>query len=144
MFDSNHALTLCQSLKISLSTPNTIHLDKIQNIKSIIEKNLGQNQLNITNLELEELDDYQKITQICEFILVKHENKKSLHENLKKLVNVLDSIIPSLESLDNEINELSLHADLSMNRLKDFKENLIKSHEDKHPHTSNQIIRHEK
>ena len=49
MFDANHALTLCQSLKISLSTPNTIHLDKIQNIKSIIEKNLGQNQLNITN-----------------------------------------------------------------------------------------------
>ena len=29
-------------------------------------------------------------------------------------------------------------------RKSDFKENLIKSHEDKHPHTSNQIIRHEK
>ena len=137
MFDANHALTLCQSLKISLSTPNTIHLDKIQNIKSIIEKNLGQNQLNITNLELEELDDYQKITQICEFILVKHENKKSLHENLKKLVNVLDTTMMSIESLDDEINELSISADLSINRLNDFKSNLIKSTEDEHPHTIN-------
>ena len=107
-------------------------------------KNLEPLEVSEQPAKLEELEDYQKITQICEFILVKHENKKSLHENLKKLVNVLDSIIPSLESLDNEINELSLHADLSMNRLKDFKENLIKSHEDKHPHTSNQIIRHEK
>ena len=131
-------------MKISLNTPVTLNLEKIQHIKSIIEKNIGQNQLSIKNLEPEELYDYQKILQICEFTLVKYENKKSLHENLKKLVNVLDSIIPSLESLDNEINELSLHADLSMNRLKDFKENLIKSHEDKHPHTSNQIIRHEK
>ena len=131
-------------MKISLKTPITLNLEKIQHMKSIIEKKIGQNQLNIKNLDPEELYDYQKIIQICEFILTKHENKKSLHENLKKLVNVLDSIIPSLESLDNEINELSLHADLSMNRLKDFKENLIKSHEDKHPHTSNQIIRHEK
>ena len=137
MFDANHALTLCQSLKISLSTPNTIHLDKIQNIKSIIEKNLGQNQLNITNLELEELDDYQKITQICEFILVKHENKKSLHENLKKLVNVLDSTMMSLESLDDEINELHISADLSISRLKNFKSNLIKSQEDEHTDTLN-------
>ena len=137
MFDANHALTLCQSLKISLSTPNTIHLDKIQNIKSIIEKNLGQNQLNITNLELEELDDYQKITQICEFILVKHENKKSLHENLKKLVNILDTTMMSLESLDDEINELHISADLSISRLKNFKSNLIKSPDDEHPRIIN-------
>ena len=60
-----------------------VNLEKIQYAKSIIEKNIGQNQLIIKNLEPEELHDYQKIMQICEFILVKHENKKALYENLK-------------------------------------------------------------
>ena len=106
-------------------------------MKSIIEKKIGQNQLSIKNLEPEELYDYQKIMQICEFILAKYENKKSLHKNLKKLVNVLDTTMMSIESLDDEINELSISADLSINRLKDFKSNLIKSPDDEHPRTIN-------
>ena len=124
-------------MKISLKPPTIVNLEKIQQIKSIIEKNIVQNQLSIENLEPEELYDYQKIIQICEFILVKYENKKSLHENLKKLVNVLDSTMMSLESLDDEINELRLSADLSISRLKDFKSNLIKSQEDEHTDTLN-------
>ena len=124
-------------MKISLKTPITLNLEKIQHMKSIIEKNIGQNQLNIKNLEPEELYDYQKLMQICEFILVKHENKKSLHENLKKLVNILDTTMMSLESLDDEINELHISADLSISRLKNFKSNLIKSQEDEHTDTLN-------
>ena len=124
-------------MKISLKTPIPLNLEKIQHIKSIIEKNIGQNQLSIKNLEPEELYDYQKILQICEFILVKYENKKSLHENLKKLVNVLDTTMMSIESLDDEINELSISADLSINRLKDFKSNLIKSPYDEQSRTIN-------
>ena len=124
-------------MKISLNTPATFNLEKIQQIKSIIEKNIGQNRLSIKNLEPEELYDYQKIMQICEFILVKHENKKSLHENLKKLINALDSTMQSIEYLDEEINELSISADLSMNRLKDFKANLLKPQEHEYPHVSN-------
>ena len=124
-------------MKISLKPPTIVNLEKLQQIKSIIEKNIVQNQLSIENLEPEELYDYQKIIQICEFILVKYENKKSLHENLKKLVNVLDSTMMSLESLDDEIYELRLSADLSISRLKDFKSNLIKSQEDEHTDTLN-------
>ena len=124
-------------MKISLKTPTTFNLEKIQQIKSIIEKNIGQNQLSIKNLEPEELYDYQKIMQICEFILVKHENKKSLHANLKKLVNTLDSTMQSIEYLDEEINELSISADLSINMLKNFKANLIKPQEYEYPHVPN-------
>ena len=124
-------------MKISLKAPIPLNLEKIQDKKSIIEKKIGQNQSSFKNLEPEELYDYQKIIQICEFILTKHENKKSLHENLKKLVNVLDSTMMSLESLDDEINELRLSADLSIRRLKDFKSNLIKSQEDEHTDTLN-------
>jgi len=43
----------------------------------------------------------------------------------------------SIESLDDEINELSISADLSINRLKDFKSNLIKSPDDENPRTIN-------
>ena len=123
-------------MKISLKAPIPLNLEKIQHMKSIIEKKIGQNQSSFKNLEPEELSDYQKIMQICEFILVKHENKKSLHKNLKNLVNVLDSSILSLESLDEEINELSISADFSINRLKDFKANLIKSQDDECQYTS--------
>ena len=63
---------------------------------------------------------------------------------MKKLVNVLDSTMMSLESLDDEINELHISADLSISRLKNFKSNLIKSPDDEHPRTINWIIRHEK
>ena len=122
-------------MKISLKTPITLNLEKIQHMKSIIEKNIGQNQLIIKNLEPEELHDYQKIMQICEFILVKHENKKALYENLKKFVNTIDSTMLSLESLDEKVNELNISADLSNSRLKDFKANLIKSQEDKYSHS---------
>ena len=124
-------------MKISLKTPIPLNLEKIQHMKSIIEKKIGQNQSSFKNLEPEELYDYQKILQICEFILVKYENKKSLHENLKKLVNILDTTMMSLESLDDEINELRLSADLSISRLKDFKSNLIKSPYDEQPRTIN-------
>jgi len=112
-----------------------VNLEKIQYAKSIIEKNIGQNQLIIKNLEPEELHDYQKIMQICEFILVKHENKKTLYENLKKLVNTIDSTMLSLESLDEKVNELNISADLSISRLKDFKANLIKSQEDEYSYS---------
>ncbi len=112
-----------------------VNLEKIQYAKSIIEKNIGQNQLIIKNLEPEELHDYQKIMKICEFILVKHENKKTLYENLKKLVNTIDSTMLSLESLDEKVNELNISADLSISRLKDFKANLIKSQEDEYSYS---------
>ena len=76
-------------MQITLKTSQITNLEKIQQIRSIIEKNIDVHHLNIKNLEPEELHDYQKILQICEFILVKHENKKSLHKNLKKFINVL-------------------------------------------------------
>ena len=122
-------------MKISLNTPVTLNLEKIQHAKSIIEKNIGQNQLIIKNLEPEELHDYQKIMQICEFILVKHENKKALYENLKKFVNTIDSTMLSLESLDEKVSELNISADLSISRLKDFKANLIKSQGDEYSYS---------
>ena len=50
------------------------NLERIQHIKSVIEKNIDQNHFDIKYLEAEELYDYQKMMQICEFILVKHEN----------------------------------------------------------------------
>ena len=82
--------------------------------------------------------------QICEFILVKHENKKSLHKNLKKLIDVIDSTMLSLEFLDDEINELVISADSSIDRLKDFKTNLTKHQEDEYTDAHSRIIRHEK
>ena len=69
-----------------------------------------------------------------------HENKKSLQKNLKKFINVINSTIISLESLDEEINELSISADLSINTLSEFKANLLQSKEDHYDKNTQNLI----
>ena len=51
-------------MQITLKTSQITNLEKIQQIRSIIEKNIDVHHLNIKNLEPEELHDYQKILQI--------------------------------------------------------------------------------
>jgi hypothetical protein len=117
------------TLKLSLKTSETVNLEKIRHFKSIIEKKIDNDSQKTQNLEFDELNDFHKILQICEFVLEKYENKKALSQNLKKFVKIIDSTLVNLESLDDEINELTISADFSMNKIKEFQSNLIKSND---------------
>ena len=116
-------------LKLSLKTSETANLEKVRYLHSIIEKKIDNDNQKIQNFEFDELNDFHKILQICEFVLEKYENKKALSQNLKKFVKIIDSTLANLELLDDEISELTVSAEFSMNKINEFKSNLIKSND---------------
>ena len=126
-------------LKIPLSTTQSVTLEKVKRVRSIIEKNTNDEH-KFKNLEHEELNDFHKILQICEFVLEKYENKKALRQDLKKFVNTIESTLMNLEPLDDEINELVVSADFSINKMKEFKSNLFESKMDSHQYHTNNCL----
>ena len=126
-------------LKISLNTTQSVTLEKVKRVRSIIEKSIDDEH-KFKNLEHEELNDFHKILQICEFVLEKYENKKALRQNLQKFVITIESTLISLESLDDEINELVVSADFSINKMKEFESNLFESKIDSHQHHVNNCL----
>ncbi len=116
-------------LKLSLKTSETANLEKVRYLQSIIEKKIDNDNQKIQNFEFDELNDFHKILQICEFVLEKYENKKALSQNLKKFLKIIDSTLANLELLDDEISELTVSAEFSMNKINEFKSNLIKSND---------------
>ena len=120
-------------LKKVRKTFQLVNLEKVKHFKSVIEKKIDSGDIQkFQNYEYEELNDFHKILQICEFILEKYESKIELSQNLKKFVSIIDSTLINLESLDEEINELTVSADFSLKKIQEFKSNLIKSEKKTH------------
>ena len=120
-------------LKKVRKTFQLVNLEKVKHFKSVIEKKIDSGDIQkFQNYEYEELNDFHKILQICEFILEKYESKRELSQNLKKFVSIIDSTLINLESLDEEINELTVSADFSLMKIQEFKSNLIKSEKKTH------------
>ena len=120
-------------LKKVRKTFQLVNLEKVKHFKSVIEKKIDSDDIQkFQNYECEELNDFHKILQICEFILEKHESKRELSQNLKKFVSIIDSTLINLESLDEEINELTVSAEFSLKKIQEFKSNLIKSEKKTH------------
>ena len=127
-------------LKKLLNRPESITLEKIKHLRSIIEKNIDDEH-KFKNLKPEELYDFDKILQICAFLLEKYENKKVIRQNLKNFVNIIDTTLMKLESLDDEINELVISSDFSINKMKEFQSHLFEHKMNSHPpHTSNYLF----
>ena len=121
---SNVNLDLMRAL---LKTSHVIRLKKVRDLRTIIEEKINDDGGKIQNFNLEELNDFQKVLQICEFILEKYQNKTTLSQNLKKFVSIIDSTLVDLESLDDEIDELTISANFSLCKIKEFESDLIKS-----------------
>ena len=121
---SNVNLDLMRAL---LKTSHVIRLKKVRDLRTIIEEKINDDGGKIQNFNLEELNDFHKVLQICEFILEKYQNKTTLSQNLKKFVSIIDSTLVDLESLDDEIDELTISANFSLGKIKEFESDLIKS-----------------
>ena len=85
-------------------------LDKIQ--KSDEDK--------ISKLTFEELQDFNKILQITDFLLCKYEDKKEVHSLLKDFVSMIDTSTDSMGTLNDQIDELVLTADGAITRIKEL------------------------
>ena len=103
-------------------------LDEIRNFSKLVNKRLEElnkkNELKINQLNIDELNDFNKLLQIADYILCLHEEKKDLHSILKKFVDIINESIGSIEVVDDKTNELIIQADSTINKLKNHQNNM--------------------
>ena len=98
--------------------------DVLKSISSKIDRKLSENksfdEKKLDKLSVEELQDLQKIVGIADFMLCKYSDKKEMKSILKYFVSLISETADSLETLDDEISELIISAEDSINRVKDM------------------------
>lgn len=99
-------------------------LEFVRNISEKIDRKLSQsnNSINpkIDKLSLEELQDLDKIVRIADFMLFKYEDKKETSSLLKNFVSIIRDSAESIEEIDDEVSELIISAEDSINKLKEI------------------------
>ncbi|MBA4718752.1 MAG: hypothetical protein HRO68_06545 [Nitrosopumilus sp.] len=97
-------------------------IERIRSLSSKIDKKLSETKSSdkIDKLTLEELQDLDKIVGIADFMLCKYDDKKETHSILKHFVSIISDTAHSLDNLDDEISELIISAEDSINKVKDM------------------------
>ena len=99
-------------------------IERIRSLSSIIDKKLSQvtpsDADKIDKLTLDELQDLDKIAGIADFMLTKYADKKEMYSILKHFTPIITEITDSMGNLDDEISELILSAEDSINKVKDL------------------------
>jgi len=96
---------------------------RISALSSKIDKKLSDAKSSddkIDKLTLEELQDLNKIVGIADFMLCKYDDKKEMRSILKHFVSIISDTANSLENLDDEISELIISAEDSINKVKEM------------------------
>ena len=97
-------------------------LAEIRNFSKLVNKRLEElnknNEFKIKQLDVDELNDLNKLLQIADYILCSYEEKKELHSILKKFVDVINESICSIENIDDKTNELIISADSTISKIK--------------------------
>ena len=99
-------------------------INRIRAISLKIDKKLFEikpsDEDKIDKLSLEELQDLDKIVGIADFMLCKYADKKDLGSILKYFVSIISDTANSLNDLDDEISELIISAEDSINNVKEM------------------------
>lgn len=95
-------------------------ISNIQSISAKIEKKLSESGVQIDKLTLEELQDINKIVGLANFMLCKYEDKKETRLILQHFVSIIGDSAQSMESVDDDISELILSAEDSINKVKNM------------------------
>ncbi len=102
-------------------------MNRIKSITAKIDKRLSEtshDNAQIDNLTLDELMDLSKMVRIADFMMCKHADKKELHAILKHFTSIITDTAASLEDLDDEVSELIISAEDSINKVKDMHGNI--------------------
>ena len=106
-------------------------LVKIRNFSKLVNKRLEElnknNEFKINQLDVDELNDLNKLLQIADYILCANEEKKDLYSILKKFVDVINDSIHSIENIDDKTNELIISADSTITKIKNHQISMNKS-----------------
>ena len=99
-------------------------IDRIRSLSSIIDKKLSEVKSSdddkIDNLTLDELQDLNKIVGIADFMMCKYADKKEMRSILQYFTSIITETTNSMDNLDDEISELILSAEDSINKVKDL------------------------
>ncbi len=99
-------------------------VERIRSLSSIIDKKLSEVKPSesdkINNLTLDELQDLDKIAGIANFMLSKYADKKEMRSILKHFTSIIAETTDSMSDLDDEVSELILSAEDSINKVKDM------------------------
>ena len=99
-------------------------IERIRSISSIIDKKLSDVKSSdadkIDKLTLDELQDLDKIVGIADFMLCKYADKKEMRSILQYFTSIITDTANSMSNLDDEISELILSAEDSINKVKDL------------------------
>ena len=99
-------------------------IERIRSLSSIIDKKLSEvkppDSGKIDKLTLDELQDLEKIAGIADFMLTKYADKKEMRSILKHFTSVIIETTDSMGNLDDEISELILSAEDSINKVKNL------------------------
>jgi hypothetical protein len=101
----------------------TKDIDHIQSLSAKIEKKLSASNapdVKIDKLTMEELQDINKIVGLANFMLFKYEDKKETRLILQHFVSIITESAQSIECIDDEISELILSAEDSINKVKNM------------------------
>ena len=99
-------------------------IERIRSLSSIIDKKLSEvkssDTNNIDKLSLDELQDLDKIVGIADFMLCKYADKKEMRSILQYFTSIITDTANSMSNLDDEISELILSAEDSINKVKNL------------------------
>jgi len=99
-------------------------VERIRSISSKIDKKLTEikstDDSKIDKLSLDELQDLDKIVGIADFMMCKYADKKEMRSILKYFTSIINETADSLGDLDDEVSELILSAEDSINKVKDM------------------------
>ncbi len=103
-------------------------IDRIKTLSSKIDKKLSEikpsDEDKLNKLTLEELQDLNKIVGIADFMLCKYADKKEMRSILKHFVSIISDTAKPLDDLDDEISELIISAEDSINKVKDMQSHI--------------------
>jgi hypothetical protein len=90
-----------------------LHIKKLSEVKPSEDSKIDK-------LTMEELQDLDKIVGIANFMMCKYADKKEMRSILKHFTSIIDETASSLVDLDDEVSELIISAEDSINKVKDM------------------------
>ena len=119
-------------IKINSAQGVPKELRKVRHFSSIITKKLKSESIsseNINSFTFEELTDINKILSLTDFILTKYEHKKSMRLILNEFVDLITKSANSLESIDDDVEEMLMSSTAEISRLKSIQRNFSKKND---------------
>jgi len=108
-------------------------LEFVRSISKKIDKKIAQSDSltdsKIDKLTLEELQDLSKIAGLADFMLCKYNDKKETKEILEHFVSIIRESSDSIEEVDDEVCELIISSEDSINKIKEIHTNISEKYD---------------